>query len=43
VNGRKIATVADYEKALAAHKKGAVMRLLLRRGDSSLFVAFKVE
>ncbi|HEX5774235.1 MAG TPA: DegQ family serine endoprotease [Geomobilimonas sp.] len=43
IDGVKLATVADYEKALAAHKKGTVLRLLLRRGDSSLFVALKVE
>ncbi len=43
VNGIKVTTVEDYEKAVKAHKKGALMRLLLRRGESSLFVAFKVE
>jgi len=43
IDGVKLVTVADYEKALAAHKKGTVLRLLLRRGDSSLFVALKVE
>jgi len=43
INNAKIATVGDYEKAVAARKKGTVMRLLLRRGDSSLFVALKVD
>lgn len=43
IDGVRIATVADYEKALTAHKKGTVMRLFLRRGDSSLFVALNVE
>jgi serine protease Do len=43
INGRKIATQDDYEKAVVAHKKGSVMRLLIRRGDSSLFIAVKVE
>jgi serine protease Do len=43
VNGTKIATVADYEKAVAARTKGGVLRFLLRRGDSSLFVALKVD
>ncbi|RII28647.1 MAG: peptidase [Geobacter sp.] len=42
VDGIKVSTVADFEKAVAAHKKGALMRLLLRRGDMSLFVAMKV-
>ncbi|MBT0651859.1 DegQ family serine endoprotease [Geobacter luticola] len=43
IDGTRIASVADYEKALTAHKKGTVMRLFLRRGDSSLFVALNVE
>lgn len=43
INGTKINSAADFTKAVSAHKKGAVMRLLLRRGDSSLFVAVKVE
>ena len=43
INGMKIGTVGDYEKAVAARKKGGVLRLLLKRGDSSLFVALKVD
>nr|WP_223913329.1 DegQ family serine endoprotease [Geobacter sp. AOG1] len=43
INGMIISSVPDCEKALAAHKKGSLMRVLLRRGDSSLFVALKVE
>jgi serine protease Do len=43
IDGRKIVGVDDYEKAVAAHKKGSVMRFLLRRGDSSLFVAIKAD
>lgn len=43
INGIKINTATDFTKAVSAHKKGEVMRLLLRRGDGSLFVAFKVE
>jgi serine protease Do len=43
INGTKINTAADFTKAVSAHKKGAVMRILLRRGDGSLFVAVKVE
>jgi len=43
INGTKISTAAEFTKAVSAHKKGAVMRILLRRGDSSLFVAVKVE
>lgn len=43
INGARIASVEDYAKAVAAQKKGGVMRLLLRRGESSLFVALKVD
>jgi serine protease Do len=43
INGATISSIDDYEKAVSQHKKGGMMRLLLRRGDSSLFVAFKVE
>jgi len=41
INGTKITTIKDYEKAVSARKKGEVLRLLLRRGDNSLFVALK--
>jgi serine protease Do len=43
INGTEINSIGDYEKAVAARKKGAVLRLLLRRGESSLFVALKVD
>jgi len=43
INGMKIGTVGDYEKAVAARKQGGVLRLLLRRGDSSLFAALKID
>jgi len=43
INGARVDSIGDYEKAVTAHKKGGVIRLLLRRGESSLFVAFKVE
>ena len=43
IDGNKISTVGDYEKAIAARKKGGVVRFLLKRGDSSLFVALKVD
>jgi serine protease Do len=43
INGVKIATPNDYEKAVAARKKGSVMRILLKRGNSSLFVALKMD
>ncbi len=43
VNAAKIEHMGDYEKAIAARKKGGVVRLLLRRGGSSLFVALKLD
>lgn len=43
INGIKIASISDYEKAVNSHKKGAIMRMLLRRGEMSLFVAFRVD
>jgi serine protease Do len=43
IDGRKITTLAEYEAAISAHKKGTVIRFLLRRGESSLYIAFKVE
>ena len=43
VNGRKIARVEDYEKAVVAVKKEKVVRLLVKHGDSTRFVAMKVE
>ncbi len=43
IDGVQINTVADFAKAISAHKKDEITRLLLRRGDSSLFVAIKVE
>lgn len=43
INGRRISTLDDYKKAVAAHKKGAFVRLLVRRGDSLLYVAVKLE
>ncbi len=43
INGRKIVTVGDYEKALAARKKGASIRFLVKRGTSSIYIAFKAD
>jgi serine protease Do len=43
INGDKINSMDDYTRAIANHKKGNIMRILLRRGDSSLFVAIPVE
>jgi serine protease Do len=43
VNGKKVATVEEYEKALAAARKEKVVRLLIRHGDNSRFVAIRTE
>ena len=43
INGQRISGVADYRKALAAVKKGEYLKLLLKRGASSLFVALRVD
>jgi serine protease Do len=42
-NGKKIATVADYEAVLGKVKKGEMLRLLLRHGESSRYLAFRME
>lgn len=43
VNGAKIAKLEDYEKALASAKKDKVVRLLVKHGESSRYVAIKME
>lgn len=43
INGAKIAKSEDYEKALASTKKDKVLRLLVKHGDSSRYVAIKVD
>lgn len=43
IDGRKVETLRDYENAVAAHKKGHVIRFLLKRGDSSLYVAAALD
>jgi len=43
INGAKIVTIEGYEKAVAGRKKGGVLRILLKRGDSSLYVALKAD
>ena len=43
INGAEVADSADYAKLVAPLKKGDVVRFLLRRGDSRLFVAMTVE
>ena len=43
INGTKVSSMEEYNKALESLKKGGVIRLLLRRGESSMYVALKLE
>ncbi|MEA5112614.1 MAG: DegQ family serine endoprotease [Geobacteraceae bacterium] len=43
INYSPVSNTADYEKAVGAAKKGSFIRLLMRRGNGSIFVALKVE
>ncbi len=43
INYSPVNNTADYEKAVGAVKKGSFIRLLVRRGNGSIFVALKVE
>lgn len=43
INGVRIAGVGDYRKAVSSVKKGGYLKVLLRRGEASLYVALGVE
>jgi len=43
INGVRIAKVMDYDKAVSAVRKGGYLRVLLRRGEASLFVALRLD
>ncbi len=43
INGISISNVADYEKETAKLKKGSVVRFLIKRGESSIFIGFTME
>jgi serine protease Do len=43
INYTAIRNTADYEKVVTSVKKGSFVRLLVRRGAGSVFVALKVE
>lgn len=43
INGIKIAKAEEYEKALATIRKDKIVRLLVKHGESSRYVAIKVE
>ncbi len=43
INGRQIKSAADFHAAVGAAKKGAVLRLLIQRGDSVFYTTLQVE
>ncbi|TSK07106.1 MAG: DegQ family serine endoprotease [Geobacter sp.] len=43
INGVRINSVKDYSKAIAAVKKGGYLKMLLKRGEASLFVALRID
>ena len=43
IDGHKIENLNDYEKAVAAHKKGQFIRFLIKRGDNSLYLATRLD
>ncbi|MBI2974274.1 MAG: PDZ domain-containing protein, partial [Deltaproteobacteria bacterium] len=42
VNGKAVDSVASFEKATSGLKKGAFVRLLIRRDNETIYVAFKI-
>jgi len=43
INGQKLTSLADYDRAVAAVKSGEMVRILVKRGERHLYVAFKAE
>ncbi|MDA8412974.1 MAG: DegQ family serine endoprotease [Desulfobacteraceae bacterium] len=43
INGVAVVNVSDYAKEIAKIKKGSVVRFLLKRGDSSIFIGFTLS
>jgi serine protease Do len=43
INGVRIAAVSDYSKAVSTVKKGSYLKLLLQRGQASMFVAVRID
>ncbi len=43
IDNTPIATMDDFNRVIESRKSGDILRFLLRRGDSSLFVAMKME
>lgn len=43
IDGNKIVTIKDYERSVAAHKQGQVIRFLLKRNGNSLYIATTLD
>jgi serine protease Do len=43
INSTAIGDSTEYAKAISTLKKGEIVRFLLHRGETALFVAMKVE
>jgi len=43
IDGTPIKSLADYDKTVAAHKQGQIIRFLLKRGNRSLYVAATLD
>jgi serine protease Do len=43
INGASVGNTSEYGKIVSRLKKGEMVRMLVHRGDSSLFLAFPVE
>jgi len=43
INGVKIESLTSYEKAVSGVRKGNLIRLLLKRGENTFYVAVKME
>ncbi|MHB8056697.1 MAG: DegQ family serine endoprotease [Desulfuromonadaceae bacterium] len=43
IDGTPITSLADYDKTVAAHKQGQIIRFLLKRGNRSLYVAATLD
>jgi len=43
INGVRVTSVKDYSKVIAGVQKGGYLKMLLKRGEASLFVALRLD
>jgi serine protease Do len=43
IDSKPVASTTDFANAITPHAKGTVLRFLLRRGQTSIYVALKLE